>query len=120
MRTRCSGDGIGSFHLLNMSPLISQVESEIPIVSGDHSFKLNLGDGSFLRLKIFEKSFGAMSMCGLDDYGSGVRNLYVLVCGQMSMVRGKGPLANERRDYPDVILSFKSPHPNAFCTNKFR
>lgn len=87
-----------------MSPLISQVEFEIPIASGDHSFKLNLGGGSFLRLNIFEKSFGAMLMCGLDDYGSGLRTLYVLVCGQISMVCGKGLLANERREI--VQMSF--------------
>jgi fluoride ion exporter CrcB/FEX len=64
MRRRSSGGGIGSFHRLNISPLISQVESEIPIATGEFSFSVNLGSSFFLPLHSLEKILGAMTVCG--------------------------------------------------------
>lgn len=60
---------MGSFHRLNM-PWISHVESQIPIAFGDHSFSLNLGGSSFLRLKNLHKIFGAMTVCSLEGHAS--------------------------------------------------
>lgn len=84
MRGRCSG-WIGSFHRLNISPLISQVESQIPIAFGDHSRNLNLGSFGpfFLRLKSLLKKWGAM----LVESGGvgGVSTLYIPRCGWMDV-----------------------------------
>lgn len=61
---RCSGGGIGSFHRLNMSPLISQVESEIPIAIGEFPFNVKSGPSFFLFLNNLEIILGAMTVCG--------------------------------------------------------
>ena len=63
LRGRCSS-WIGSFHRLNISPLISQVESQIPIAFGEHSSSVNLGSfgAFFLRLKSVLKKWGAMAV----------------------------------------------------------
>jgi hypothetical protein len=46
---------------LNISPLISQVESQIPIAFGEHSFSVNLGSfGAFFLRKSLLKKWGAM------------------------------------------------------------
>jgi hypothetical protein len=45
-----SSGWMGSFHRLNISPLISQVESQIPIAFGEHSCNVYSSDnGGFLR-----------------------------------------------------------------------
>lgn len=84
LRGRCSG-WIGSFHRLNISPFISQVESQIPIAFGDHSRNLNLGSFSsfFLRLKSLLKKWGAMVVVGSGGVG-GASTLYIPRCGWMS------------------------------------
>jgi hypothetical protein len=60
LRGRCSG-WMGSFHRLNISPLISQVESQIPIAFGEHSCNVNLG--SFGPFFFFEGVFGSSNIC---------------------------------------------------------
>lgn len=84
LRGRCSG-WIGSFHRLNISPLISQVESQIPIAFGDHSRNVNLGSFGpfFLRLKSLLKKCGAMAV---ESGGvGGASTLYIPRCGWMDV-----------------------------------
>jgi hypothetical protein len=86
LRGRCSG-WIGSFHRLNISPLISQVESQIPIAFGEHSCNVNLGSfGPFpLGLKSLLKKWGAMAV---ESGGvGGAPTLYIPGCGWISPVR---------------------------------
>lgn len=65
-----SGAGVGSFHPLKGSPLIEQVESEIPIAFGDTL--LGLEDTSFSLCFLWNNLKILGTMIGLSCYAGGL------------------------------------------------